>query len=159
MAHGAHFAYSAFLPTPPGRAGADVWVESAHKMLPAMNQCACLCVGKNALVDREEVLRSLRSFQTTSPSYLLLGSLDYAHAYMRDKGESEMLRVNTLARRFEELVNLLPGFYSGINVPDMAARDPLKSWWTCPARAIRLAIKACCAGRASMWAADQKTCC
>ncbi|MGI5918467.1 MAG: aminotransferase class I/II-fold pyridoxal phosphate-dependent enzyme [Christensenellales bacterium] len=126
-AHGAHFAYSAFLPTPPGRAGADVWVESAHKMLPAMNQCACLYVGKNALVDQEEVLRSLRSFQTTSPSYLLLGSLDYVHAYMRDKGESEMLRVNTLARRFEELVNLLPGFYCPeINVPDMAARDPLK---------------------------------
>ena len=126
-AHGAHFAYSAFMPTSPGRAGADIWVESAHKTLPAMNQCACLCVGKNARVDCDEALRSLRSFQTTSPSYVLLGSLDYAHAYMRDKGETEMLRVNTLARRFEELVGLLPGFHCpDFSVPDMAAKDPLK---------------------------------
>jgi len=126
-AHGAHFAYSSIMPVAPGRAGADMWVESAHKTLPAMNQCACLCIGQNARVDKDDAVRSIRSFQTTSPSYLLLGSLDYAHAYMRDKGEQEMLRVNTLARRFEELVGLLPGFYCPeISVPNMVNRDPLK---------------------------------
>ena len=126
-AHGAHFAYSSMLPKSPAIAGADIWVESAHKMLPAMNQCACLCVGRKARVNKEEAVCAMSCFQSTSPSYVLLGSMDYAHAYMRDKGEQELFRVISLARRFEELVGLVPGFRCPeIRVPDMADKDPLK---------------------------------
>lgn len=126
-AHGAHFAFSSMLPTPPGEAGADVWVESTHKMLPAMNQCACLCVGKDARVSKDEAIRALKSFQTTSPSYILLGSMDYAHAYMRDKGEQELFRIISLARRFEELIGLLPGFSCpDVQMLGLSNKDPLK---------------------------------
>ncbi len=126
-AHAAHFAYSSLLPITPALAGADIWTESAHKTLPAMNQCACLCVGKNALVDTREARSALAAIQTTSPSYVLLSSMDYAHAYMRDKGEQEIYRVVSLCRRFEEMVSALPGYFC----PDMiknnvAAHDPLK---------------------------------
>lgn len=109
-AHAAHFVYSSLLPLAPSDAGVDIWTESAHKTLPAMNQCACLCVGKNALVDKCEVKRALTSFQTTSPSYLMLGSLDYAYAFMRDKGEQELYRIISLCQRFEEMIDALPGF-------------------------------------------------
>lgn len=127
-AHAAHFAYSPMLPISPAHAGADIWTESAHKTLPAMNQCACLCVGKSTRVDPREAKNALSMIQTTSPSYVLLSSLDYAHAYMRDKGEQEVYRVSSLLRRFEEMVCALPGYAC----PEMAhesvaARDPLKS--------------------------------
>jgi arginine/lysine/ornithine decarboxylase len=66
--------------------------------------------------------------QTTSPSYILLCSLDYALAYMRDKGEQEIYRVTSLLQRFEEMVCALPGFSCPeITQSGVVARDPLKS--------------------------------
>lgn len=126
-AHAAHFVYSPLLPLAPSHAGADIWTESAHKTLPAMNQCACLCVGKNSLINKTEAKQALAMFQTTSPSYLLLGSLDYAHAYMRDEGEQEIFRIINLGKRCEENISSLPGFscpeISGTEITD---RDALK---------------------------------
>ena len=109
-AHAAHFAFSPLLPLAPSHAGADIWTESAHKTLPAMNQCACVCLGRQSLVAPWELKQALTCFQTTSPSYLLLASLDYAHAFMRDKGEQELFRIINLGRRFEEMVDGLPGY-------------------------------------------------
>ncbi|MDD5017703.1 MAG: aminotransferase class I/II-fold pyridoxal phosphate-dependent enzyme, partial [Eubacteriales bacterium] len=126
-AHAAHFVYSSLLPLSPSHAGADIWTESAHKTLPAMNQCACVCVGRNALVDKFEVKRALSVVQTTSPSYILLGSLDYAHAYMRDKGEQELYRIISLGKRFEEMIGALPGFdCPEIDQSGITDRDYLK---------------------------------
>ena len=126
-AHAAHFAYSPLLPLAPSYAGADIWTESAHKTLPAMNQCACLCVGKNARIDKNEAGRALAAIQTTSPSYLLLASLDYAYAYMRDKGEQELYRIIRLAERFGEMIDALPGFSCPeMDMPGVADRDCLK---------------------------------
>jgi len=126
-AHAAHFAFSPLLPVSPAYAGADIWTESTHKALPAMNQCACLCVGRNSLVSAREARSALSMIQTTSPSYILLCSIDYAYAYMRDKGEQEIYRVVNLTRRLEDMIGTLPGY----SCPDMmqkgvAARDPLK---------------------------------
>lgn len=107
-AHSAHFDFSALLPLSPSDAGADIWTQSAHKTLPAMNQCACLCVGKKSLIDDGAAKRALSKLQTSSPSYLLLASLDYAHAYMRDKGEKELFRIISMTDRFREKLNKLP---------------------------------------------------
>ena len=126
-AHAAHFSYSSLLPLAPSYAGADVWTESTHKTLPAMNQCACLCTARDARIDTDSLKRALTAVQTTSPSYLLLASMDYAHAYMRDKGEQELYRIINLGRRFEEML----GDIDGVRCPDirvdgLADRDPLK---------------------------------
>jgi len=126
-AHAAHFAYSALLPLSPADAGADIWTESAHKTLPAMNQCACLCVGKNAPLENGAAKRALSLVQTTSPSYPLLCSIDYAHAYMRDKGESELYRIISLAGRFRQMIGALPGFSCpSIDQPGLVDTDALK---------------------------------
>lgn len=126
-AHAAHFVYSPLLPLAPSYAGADIWTESAHKTLPAMSQCACLCVGRNSLIDKHEAKQALSMFQTTSPSYLLLGSLDYAHAYMRGEGEQELFRIINLGKRFEETISALPGFFCP-EIPgnETADKDALK---------------------------------
>ena len=126
-AHAAHFVYSGLLPVAPSNAGIDIWTESAHKTLPAMSQCACLCVGKNSLVDKNKALNALLDVQTTSPSYVLLASLDYAHAYMREQGENEICRVIGLAKKFSDRLNALPGFSCpDINLPGTVSSDPLK---------------------------------
>lgn len=123
-AHAAHFAYSPLMPVYPAAAGADIWTESAHKTLPAMNQCACVLVGRESLIDTALVRQAVSMVQTTSPSYLLLGSMDYAYAYMRDKGAEEIERVVRLADRFNEAVSTIPG----CACPQMpgVVRDPLK---------------------------------
>ncbi len=126
-AHSAHFDYSPLLPLSPSDAGADVWTQSAHKSLPAMNQCACVCIGKSSLVSSEDVKRSLAKLQTSSPSYLLLASLDYAHAYMRDKGEKELFRIISAADRFRDMISALPLLGCPcIELADNEEQDPLK---------------------------------
>ncbi len=126
-AHSAHFDYSPLLPLSPSDAGADVWTQSAHKTLPAMNQCACICLGKSSLISSEDIKRSLTKLQTSSPSYLLLASLDYAHAFMRDKGEQELFRVIEEVDVFRDMINKLPLFsIPCIELAENEERDPLK---------------------------------
>ncbi len=74
-AHGAHFPFSEVLPpTPAGHA--DAWVNSAHKTMNALGQAAMLHVNKN--MPLYAVQQALSLVQTSSPSYLLLASLDWA---------------------------------------------------------------------------------
>lgn len=80
-AHGAHFIVSDALPPSSVTLGADVVVQSAHKMLPAMTQSAYLHVGKNSLLAPERVARVLQQLQSSSPSYLLMLSLDIARHF------------------------------------------------------------------------------
>ncbi len=124
-AHAAHFAYSPLLPAYPAQAGADIWTESTHKMLPAMNQCACVCVGRESLIGRARVRQALSLVQTTSPSYPLLASMDYAYAYMRDRGAEELARVVRLAERLTTALGAIPGCVCP-DITGAAARDPLK---------------------------------
>lgn len=85
-AHGAHLRFTSRLPISALEAGADICVQSAHKTLPALTQGAYLHVGSEA-IDRERLQYFLRTFQTSSPSYLIMASLDIARAIMQEAGE------------------------------------------------------------------------
>lgn len=85
-AHAAAFDYSQQLPASPSECGCDLWVTSLHKTLPAMNQCAALLVGKGCNVSIRQIQSRLNMVQTTSPSFLLLGSSEYATGLMSDEG-------------------------------------------------------------------------
>ncbi len=74
-AHGAHFPFSAALPENPAPY-ADAWVVSAHKTLNALGQSAFLHIKSS--MQQFALSRALSLVQTTSPSYLLLLSLDWA---------------------------------------------------------------------------------
>lgn len=81
----AHGAYLKFLPTSlhPIDLGADVCCDSAHKTLPVLTGGAYLHVSKNApAVFKEYAKNALALFGSTSPSYLILSSLDKANAYI-----------------------------------------------------------------------------
>lgn len=87
-AHGAHYLP---LAEPCGwrggavAAGADLVVQSAHKTLPSLTQTAWLHVN-GTLADPAAVERELDVFETSSPSYPLLVSLDGCTAWLAESG-------------------------------------------------------------------------
>ena len=91
-AHGAHFSFHPALPPSAGTAGADAWVQSAHKTLPALTQSAYLHLRKGR-INADRLTAALRMMQSTSPSYLLMASLDYARAYMETEGYERLDQV------------------------------------------------------------------
>ena len=87
-AHGAHFIASRLFPPSAIQLGADVVVQSAHKTLPAMTMASFLHVNSE-LINVEKVNHYLRMLQSSSPSYLLLASLDDARDYIDGYLESD----------------------------------------------------------------------
>lgn len=93
-AHGAHLGFHPSFAPGSSRAGADLVVVSLHKTLPAMTQTALLQVN-GSLVDRRMIRRFLRIYQSSSPSYVLMASIDNAIRLAREQGDAlfgEMVR-------------------------------------------------------------------
>ena len=107
-AHGPHFAFHPDLPSPALEAGADLAVQSAHKVLSAFTQSALLHI-KGDRLHRNRLTKSLQLVQSTSPSYLLLGSLDAARYQMATDGQRLMQRTIKLADRAVLELSQLPG--------------------------------------------------
>jgi len=74
-AHGAHLDFHPYFSGGAVKAGADVVVQSLHKTLPSLTQTAILHI-KGSLVDKERLEHQLSVFETSSPSYLLMASID-----------------------------------------------------------------------------------
>ncbi len=75
--HGAHFTFSDVFPASALSQGADIVVNSWHKTLPCLNQGAVLSV-KGGRVDTTRVKEAVSMVNTTSPSYPIMASVDYA---------------------------------------------------------------------------------
>ena len=75
-AHGAHLGFSDAFPENATRLGADVVVMSLHKTLPALTQCSLLHIC-GEFADAGKTARLLSVLQTSSPSYVLLASIDH----------------------------------------------------------------------------------
>ena len=75
QAHGAHFGFSPYFPESALQSGADLVITSLHKTLPALTQCALAHVG-GELINPKRLARELSVFETSSPSYVLLASID-----------------------------------------------------------------------------------
>ncbi len=85
-AHGAHFNFSDYFPESAVACGADIVIQSTHKTLPAMTQTALVHMN-GPLIDRERVRRMLTVYQTSSPSYILMGSIDACMHMLSENGE------------------------------------------------------------------------
>lgn len=107
-AHGAHFAFHPELPITALVAGADLAVQSTHKTLAAMTQAAMLHT-KGDRVDGDRVSKALQLVQSTSPSYLLLASLDAARHQMATQGEQLLEQVLKLADEARSRLKEIPG--------------------------------------------------
>ncbi len=94
-AHGAHLGFGGVSPRNSCRAGADLVIHSVHKTLPALTQTALLHVN-GSRIDRERLRRFLRIYQSSSPSYLLLASIDNALRFVEQDGERAFGRFERL---------------------------------------------------------------
>lgn len=96
---------------------ADLWVDGVHKTMPALTQAAVLNVANTALLD--DVADSVNRFRTTSPSYPILASIEYAESYMNDGGRELFPRLS------EELI-LMKQRLSNVGYRFLQNDDPLK---------------------------------
>lgn len=116
-AHGAHFNFHPDLPTPALQAGADLSVQSIHKVLGAFTQASMLHVKANlqegdrttARINLQKLSRCLQLVQSTSPNYLLLASLDAARQQMALHGPELMDKTLKLAAKARFQLSQIPG--------------------------------------------------
>jgi arginine/lysine/ornithine decarboxylase len=103
-AHGAYFNWRRDVQNA-GQRGADLFVQSAHKTLPALNAAAWL----HALdgVDTQRLREILRMVQTSSPSFTLMQAMDDARAWMDQYGQEACERLAKAMESFLSAVSAL----------------------------------------------------
>ncbi|ERI95537.1 Orn/Lys/Arg decarboxylase, major domain protein [Clostridiales bacterium oral taxon 876 str. F0540] len=108
-AHGAHFGVNEALPESAVRLGADMVVMSCHKTLSSLTQTAYLHVGQG--VDTEKVDFYVSAFMSTSPSYILMASMDYGRYYLEEYGKKDYEELIRRANIYRAKINKLKFFH------------------------------------------------
>lgn len=126
-AHGAHFPFSKLLPTSPA-GKAQLWVNSAHKTLNALGQAAYLHMGEVPGLNEARVQRMLSLVQTSSPSYLLMSSLDWARysASLPGIWDAQVERANKVRARIASLPGLGVLGQQAVGQAGVVAFDPTR---------------------------------
>lgn len=101
-AHGAHYGFNKELPKSPQELGADIVVMSAHKTLPSLTQTSYLHVNNLEYIDKVEFYKGI--FMSTSPSYMMMMSLDYARNYLENYGDNDYKNLIRVIRNFNEKI-------------------------------------------------------
>ncbi|QBD85609.1 aminotransferase class I/II-fold pyridoxal phosphate-dependent enzyme [Clostridium tetani] len=133
-AHGPHLAFNDELPISAIEAGADICCQSTHKIIGALTQCSLLHV-RSKMIDVNRVQQMLSLLQTTSPSYILMASLDCARRQIALNGKELLDKSIALSNYAREEINKIPGFYCFgkeiVGNPGVFAIDPTKITITC----------------------------
>lgn len=120
-AHGPHLGFSRLLPESALHNGADACAQSTHKIVGAMTQCSMLHVqGKYLSLERAADVMSVLT--TTSPNYLLMGSLDVARAQLQKAGMQMMEDAVAAAKKLRKLLSS----FKGLRVLEPADCTPLE---------------------------------
>ncbi|MCH5585827.1 aminotransferase class I/II-fold pyridoxal phosphate-dependent enzyme [Shimazuella sp. AN120528] len=119
-AHGAHFGFHPDLPDRAISHGADISIQSTHKLLPSLTMSSMLHI-KKGLIDAESIDMYLSVVQSSSPSYPLMASLDLARRYMMMEGKGRLTevihRIQFFRRRIRELPQIKENTILGIMEP------------------------------------------
>jgi arginine decarboxylase len=107
-AHGAHFGFHPSLPPTALQAGADLVVQSIHKTAGSLYQSSMLH-GRIGRIRRDTVEGVLGLLQSSSPSALLLASLDEARSTLATQGRSLLERAIGLAEDARSRINEMAG--------------------------------------------------
>lgn len=105
-AHGAHLGFHPGFPHNSIQAGADIVIHSLHKTLPAFTQTGLIHVNSD-LADYEEIKRYLGIYQTSSPSYLLMASIDKCINLLMERGKDLFFQYYNLLQKFYEEMKIL----------------------------------------------------
>lgn len=108
-AHGAHFRFSEEFPATAVECGADIVINSVHKTLPSLTQTAVMHINYGC-VNVEKVRRYWNIYQSTSPSYILIGSIDRCMSIIEKDGkplfDNYIKRLKELRGRLKQLKNI-----------------------------------------------------
>lgn len=108
-AHGGHLYFHEELPEGAIVQGADMCVQSMHKVTGALTQSSVLHV-KSKLVDTERLSANLHIVQSTSPNYLLMTSLDCARYELAMNGKEMLKQALRLAENARKRIQAIDGF-------------------------------------------------
>ncbi len=108
QAHGAHLSFSERSRLSADDLGADIVVESIHKTLAAFTQSAVINVHTES-VDLTALEEGLQKMESTSPSYILMASLDMNADIIGERGEELMSLWEENLDRFYERAEDIPG--------------------------------------------------
>ncbi|WP_430789435.1 aminotransferase class I/II-fold pyridoxal phosphate-dependent enzyme [Virgibacillus flavescens] len=121
-AHGVHFSLGTPFPPSALDLGADLVVQSAHKMAPSMTMSSYLHI-KSAFISRNSVSHYLQMLQSSSPSYPLMASLDLARSFLTEIGHEEVTEIITSVN---EVRSILSESELWDIIPLTSEDDPLK---------------------------------
>lgn len=107
-AWGPHFHFHPDLPKSAMASGVDGAVTSAHKILPSLTQAALLNV-RGDYVDIGRMKSAVAMVNTTSPSILILASIDAARRQMALHGHELIGRSIQLANQLRDALNQIRG--------------------------------------------------
>lgn len=102
-AHGAHFGYHPDFPRS-ATAYADIVIQSLHKTMPALTQTGLLHINGD-VVDKNQVRRFLQMYQTSSPSYVLMASIDECMELVEIKGKDLWKRFFEYRKSFDDCLS------------------------------------------------------
>lgn len=99
-AHGAHFGFAQWLPSRPN---GDIVIQSLHKTLPCLTQTAVIHINNPKYFDRVKMYMDI--LETSSPSYILLNSVDKCVDFLKNSENA-----------FHNYKALLDDFYTKANM-------------------------------------------
>ncbi len=108
-AHGSHLGFHEYFPESAIKCGADIVVQSMHKTMKGLTQTGLLHICGNR-VDAYEIKKYLGMFQTSSPSYVLMSSIDKNVCQMMEYGhilfEKYVENLKKFTKNVENLTNI-----------------------------------------------------
>jgi arginine decarboxylase len=130
QAWGPHFGFHPALPPSALALGADAVLTSTHKIVGSLTQSAMLHVAATGRIDPDAVARCVRLVRSTSPSSLLMASLDGARRQLATHGEALLERTIAASMQVRRQIEQVEGVAvigaELVGNPGVAAWDPLR---------------------------------
>jgi arginine decarboxylase len=127
---GPHFGFHDALPPSALHLGADAVLTSTHKIAGSLTQSAMLHVGHGDRIDTGALARAVRLVRSTSPSSLLLASLDGARRQLALHGEQLLHETLEAIAACRDKLLTIPGLglvdSAFVGRPGVAGYDPMR---------------------------------
>ncbi|MFW5889199.1 MAG: aminotransferase class I/II-fold pyridoxal phosphate-dependent enzyme, partial [Bacillota bacterium] len=107
-AHGTQFYFSKKLPLSAMEAGVDISASSMHKTAGSFTQSSIILT-QGERINHQRLRATLNMLQSTSPSSLLMASIDVARKTMYFKGEAKINKLLELANETKKELKSIPG--------------------------------------------------
>lgn len=108
QAWGAHFGFHPSFPPHALRRGADAFVASAHKTLPAYSQ-ASMVFARRGMLDLDRLERAFEAGHTTSPAGSILASIDGARSLLAQRGKELLQSLAEMVSEARQKLRAIPG--------------------------------------------------